>query len=168
VKFWPAAAAAVAAGEVAVADEVVVGECAAAVAAAPFGVVEEGVPQWGAHLPCRGPPDRDPRWVGHPAAASPAVEGRVHVPAVAVARIMETCRLPAVGQDLVPVVPAAEIWRVAECDPVAHVRVAHDLVARVRVEYSQVAYVLAAATWRVAARALAPVLGPAVVHQQVI
>ena len=168
----PEAAAVVAAAEAAaaVAAEcavaVAVAECVAAVAAAPFAVAEEGVPRWDAHLPCRDLPHLDPRWVGHPAATLPAVaQDRARVPAVAVVRIMGTCRLPAVGQDLV-LDPAAAIWRVAERDPVAHVRVEYSPAALGLVARDLAARDRAAATLRVAARALAPVRVPAVVRRQ--
>jgi hypothetical protein len=162
-----AEAAAAGAGVVECAAGVAVAECVAAVAAAPFAVAEEGVPRWGAHLPCRDLPHLDPRWVGHPAATLPAVaHDRARVPAAAVVRIMETCRLPAVGQDLV-LVPAAEIWRAVERDPAAHDRVEYNPAALGLVAHGLAARDRAAATWRVAARALAPVRVPAVVRRQV-
>ena len=105
--------------------------------------------------------------MGRPSGGSFAGGGRPSArPAVAVDRIMGTCRRPAVGQDLVLDLAVA-IWRVAECDPVAHVRVEYSPAALGRVARDLAAHGRAVATLRVAARALAPVRGPAVARRQV-
>jgi hypothetical protein len=95
VTYWLAAAEEVAADAAVVAEcvVVVVAECAVAVAAALFVAVVVALDApWRARRLCLVRRRRGLRWGDLPAAASPVVDGRARVPAVAADRIMETCR----------------------------------------------------------------------------
>jgi hypothetical protein len=159
VTHWPAADEEVAAvaGVVEECAVAVEAGCVAAVVAAHFAVAEVGVLRWDARLRCRVLRCRVPQWAGHPAATSPVVGDQAHGPAVAAARIMETCRRLVVDQDRRA--PAVVTWLVVERD-LARGRVAATLPVDLA------AHGRAVATLWVAA--LAPVRGPAGVRRRVI